>query len=131
MFHADSRGPWIDRWRFDREAARSPIASASQRLTRSDGPTAEAATRRAIYWSAGVSAGRLNRFAPDGSLPNRFELPVPAPTMPCFGGADFRTLYVTSLTEGRAPALLAKRPAAGGLFAAQGAGRRFPSLAVP
>jgi len=49
------------------------------------------------YWSAGVSAGRLNRWLPDGTLDRVVELPVLAPTMPCFGGPDGRTLYVTRL----------------------------------
>jgi sugar lactone lactonase YvrE len=38
--------------------------------------------------------------------------------MPCFGGADFRTLFVTSLREGRAPEILDKAPASGGVLLA-------------
>jgi len=38
------------------------------------------------YWSAGVSAGVLNRWRPDGTLDRVVRLPVSAPTMPCFGG---------------------------------------------
>lgn len=52
------------------------------------------------YWSAGVSAGRLNRWLPDGTLDRVIDLPVRSPTMPCFGGPGLRTLFVTSL---RAP----------------------------
>lgn len=56
------------------------------------------------YWSAGVSAGCLNRFAPDGCHLSRLALPCRAPTMPCFGGADLGTLFVTSLLrQGQAP----------------------------
>ena len=43
-------------------------------------------------------------------------LPVTHPTMPCFGAADRRTLYVTSLREGLTDADLAQTPLAGGLF---------------
>ena len=49
------------------------------------------------YWSAGVSAGVLNRWLPDGRLDRQVRLPVSAPTMPCFGGEGLRTLFVTSL----------------------------------
>ena len=68
---------------------------------------------------------------PTARLVDSFVVPVPAPTMPCFGGEDFRTLYLTNLTEGRAPEALAKAPAAGGLLAAALTGCRFPVLAVP
>ena len=40
-------------------------------------------------------------------------LPVRCPTMPCFGGDDLRTLYVTTSREKRPPAELAAQPWAG------------------
>ena len=51
------------------------------------------------YWSAGVSAGCLNRMAPDGTIERKLHLPMAAPTMPCFGGPDLKTLFVTSLAK--------------------------------
>jgi sugar lactone lactonase YvrE len=45
---------------------------------------------------------RLLRLAPDGSVLAEIALPVRCPTMPCFGGDDLRTLYVT--TAGNRPA---------------------------
>lgn len=51
------------------------------------------------YWSAGVSAGCVNRFAADGTLLERIALPCRAPTMPCFGGTTLSDLYVTSLVR--------------------------------
>ncbi len=128
MFHADSRGPWIDRWRFDRATGaiseRARFASPDDTIGRPDGGSCDA---EGFYWSAGVSGGRLNRFAPDGSLAKSYEVPVPAPTMPCFGGGDFGTLYLTSLTEGRAPELLAKATCAGGVLTARAPVAGFPS----
>ena len=116
MFHADSRGPWIDRWLCDRWtgeiSGRARFAAPSE-IGRPDGGACDA---EGFYWSAGVSAGRLNRFAPDGSLAGSVETPAQAPTMPCFGGADFRTLFLTSLSEGREDA---PSPHSGGVFAAQ------------
>ena len=119
MYHADSRGPWIDAWAFDRWtgeiSGRRRFAEPSD-IGRPDGGACDA---EGFYWSAGVSAGRLNRFAPDGTLARSFEAPVPAPTMPCFGGPDFRTLFLTSLREGRPAELLQEAPLSGGLFAAE------------
>ena len=128
MFHADSRGPWIDRWTFDRATGemhwRTRIATPSEAEGRPDGGSCDA---EGFYWSAGVSAGRLNRFAPDGRLAETYDVPVPAPTMPIFGGDDFRTLYLTSLREGRSEELLAKAPWAGALIAAPAPVAGFPS----
>jgi len=127
MFHSDSRGPWIDRWRFDRRRGeigeRTRFATLDEATGRPDGGACDA---EGFYWSAGVSAGRLNRFAPDGSLAAAYEVPVPAPTMPCFGGADFRTLYLTSLRDGRSPESLEAAPQSGGLFAARSPVAGFP-----
>ena len=103
MFFADSRGPWIDRWRFDRwtgtMSERTRFADLDEATGRPDGGSCDA---ESFYWSAGVSAGRLNRFAPDGTLVQAYDVPAPAPTMPCFGGPGFATLFLTSLREGRA-----------------------------
>lgn len=49
------------------------------------------------YWSAAVDGGELVRYAPSGRVDRRVPMPVPRPTMPAFGGADLRTLYVTSI----------------------------------
>jgi sugar lactone lactonase YvrE len=129
MFHSDSRGPWIDRWRFDRQTGamsdRTRFATLSDVATgRPDGGSCDA---EGYYWSAGVSAGRINRFAPDGRLVEHYDVPVVAPTMPVFGGKDFRTLYLTSLREGRDEELLAKAPLTGSLLAAPAAVAGFPS----
>jgi sugar lactone lactonase YvrE len=119
MFHADSRGPWIDRWRFDRWTGeimdRLRFAQPDDSVGRPDGGSCDA---EGFYWSAGVSGGRLNRFAPDGTIAQWHALPIPAPTMPCFGGRDFRTIYLTSLREGRPPELIERAPQSGGLFEA-------------
>lgn len=48
------------------------------------------------YWLANVAAGRLRRYLPDGTLDRIVELPFTNPTKPAFGGADLKTLYVTS-----------------------------------
>jgi sugar lactone lactonase YvrE len=127
MFHADTRGPWIDRWLFDRwtgeMAERTRFAAPDEATGRPDGASCDA---EGFYWSAGVTAGRLNRFAPDGSIAAFYQVPVPAPTMPCFGGPDFRTLFVTSLREGRPAEMLARAPQSGGVFAAAAPVAGFP-----
>jgi sugar lactone lactonase YvrE len=114
MYHSDSRGPWIDRWDFDPAtgdiSARRRMAVLDDNIGRPDGGATDA---EGCYWSAGVSAARLNRFSPEGKLLESHPVPVASPTMPCFGGPGLRTLYLTSLRAGRAPELLADYPLSG------------------
>jgi sugar lactone lactonase YvrE len=44
-------------------------------------------------------------------------LPVRCATMPCFGGADLKTLYVTTSREKRPADELARQPLAGRVLA--------------
>jgi sugar lactone lactonase YvrE len=65
------------------------------------------------YWVAMFEGQRLLRLAPDGQLLQELPLPVRCPTMPCFGGADLRTLYVTTSRHTRPADELAAQPLAG------------------
>lgn len=119
MFHSDSRGKWIDRWAFDPASgalsSRRRLADLDDATGRPDGGATDA---EGCYWSAGVSAARLNRFSFEGKLMASYPVPVGAPTMPCFAGPDLKTLFVTSLRAGRTAELLAKYPLTGRLIAA-------------
>jgi sugar lactone lactonase YvrE len=114
MFHTDTRGPWIDRWDIDPVTGaignRTRIATLDDATGRPDGGATDA---EGCYWSAGISAQVLNRFDRDGKLLASYPVPVAAPTMPCFGGADMRDLFVTNLTDGRPADLLARYPHSG------------------
>jgi len=117
MFHSDSRGPTIDRWDFDPATgmvgSRTAIRTLNDKLGRPDGGACDEAGG---YWSAGISASCLNRFDQDGNLAQRIDLPEPRPTMPCFGGADMQTLFVTSARSGLDAEALARHPDAGRLL---------------
>lgn len=58
-----------------------------------DGATVDA---QGGYWLAVVGVGELRRYLPDGTLDRTIGLPFSNPTKPAFGGANLRTLYVTS-----------------------------------
>jgi sugar lactone lactonase YvrE len=62
---------------------------------------------------------RILRLAPDGSLLADIPLPVRCPTMVCFGGADLRTLYLTSARDKRPEGELAAQPLAGRVLQAR------------
>lgn len=65
------------------------------------------------YWVAMYEGQRLLCFAPDGRLLREVPLPVRCPTMPCFGGPDLRTLFVTTARAHRPTDELAAQPLAG------------------
>ena len=117
MYHSDSRGPWIDRWRFDHATGeisdRKRLAVLDDETGRPDGGATDA---EGNYWSAGVSAARLNRFSPEGRLIESFPVPVAAPSMPCFGGARLGRLFVTSLRNNRPKELLDRFPLTGSVL---------------
>lgn len=76
-------------------------------------PDGAAVDSEGAYWCALFEGQRLVRLAPDGQLLQELMLPVRCPTMPCFGGPDLRTLYVTTSRENRPAAELAAQPWAG------------------
>ncbi|GLK86935.1 SMP-30/gluconolactonase/LRE family protein [Ancylobacter defluvii] len=118
MFHTDSRGPWIDRWDFDPSNGALSARHRLRELSEAEGrPDGGACDTDGLYWSCGVSAGCLNGFDAEGRLARKIPLPVPAPTMPCFGGAGLSTLYLTSLRKGVPPQKLADAPTSGGVLA--------------
>jgi sugar lactone lactonase YvrE len=62
-------------------------------------PDGAAVDEEDCYWSAGVSAGVLNRVAPSGAIVGRIPLPCRAPTMCAFGGDRLDTVFVTTLVR--------------------------------
>ncbi|MFZ2306456.1 MAG: SMP-30/gluconolactonase/LRE family protein [Rhodoferax sp.] len=68
------------------------------------------------YWVALYEGQRVCQFAQDGRLLMEIPTPTPCPTMPCFGGEDLKTLYLTSARHGRSAAELAAFPQSGCVF---------------
>lgn len=95
LYFSDSRAGVI--WAAEWDAGTIAKPTILARLTEAQGrPDGAAVDVEGCYWSAGVSAGRLNRFSPDGVLIGSISLPVQAPTMPAFGGCEGDRLFVTS-----------------------------------
>lgn len=76
-------------------------------------PDGAAVDSEGAYWTAMMEGQRLLRLAPDGRVLQDLPLPVRCPTMPCFGGPDLRTLFVTTACENRPAAERAEQPWAG------------------
>ena len=70
-------------------------------------------------WNAQWNGWRVVRYRPDGTIDRIIDLPVQQPTCPAFGGADLRTLFVTSATKGLDSGELEDQPHAGGVLVVQ------------
>lgn len=118
MYHADTPTLAIDAYDFD-----TVTGTPSQRRTfvrftsETDRPDGGAIDSAGNYWSAFYRGGRVVQFSPSGHLLASFPTPAMCPTMCAFGGADLRTLYVTSARQMRDDAELARLPQSGGIFA--------------
>ncbi|NPD14725.1 SMP-30/gluconolactonase/LRE family protein [Xinfangfangia sp. D13-10-4-6] len=75
-----------------------------------DGSTIDAG---GYLWNCRYGGGAVLRIAPDGRLAQTIPLPVSNVTTCTFGGADLRTLYITTASAGAGPG----ERLAGGLFA--------------
>lgn len=84
-----------------------------------DGATVDA---EGFLWNAQVFAGKLCRYAPDGTVDRIIEMPVKKPTSVCFGGPDMDVLYVTSMTKPPLPQMPDDGVLRGSVFAIRGLG---------
>lgn len=68
-------------------------------------------------WVAIWDGWRVMRYAPDGAVDDEIRVPVQRPTSCVFGGADLKTLYITSACAELGSKDLRRGPLAGALFA--------------
>lgn len=118
VFHSCSRGQKI--WRYDYDSSQQSFhnetlfATPTNQIGRPDGAACDGDGN---YWSAGIFAARLNQFNSKGELVQYFDLPMKAPTMPCFGGPDMKTIFITSLTENHSAKDFEDYPLSGAVIA--------------
>ncbi|MBC5763864.1 SMP-30/gluconolactonase/LRE family protein [Ramlibacter albus] len=76
-------------------------------------PDGAAVDAEGNYWVAMFEGGRLLKLSPRGEVLQEVPVPVRCPTMPCFGGDDLQTLYVTSAGTQRGEAEVRELPLSG------------------
>jgi len=118
MYHTDTPTRAIDAYDFD---AASGMPSNRRVFARfaaeTDRPDGAAVDSEGCYWTALYRGGRVVRLSPTGRVLAEHPVPAMCPTMCALGGADLRTLYVTSARQMRDDAELARLPFSGGIFA--------------
>jgi sugar lactone lactonase YvrE len=99
-------------WRqYEARATGQPLADYAGR------PDGAAVDSEGCYWVAMYEGAQLQRLSPQGDTIEVLHLPVQCPTMPCFGGPDLRTLYITTARQHRPADELAAQPLAGCVLA--------------
>lgn len=120
MYATDS--PTHSIYAFDYDLATGSISNKRPFVTLDDDkhfPDGLKVDSAGYVWSAGYGSWHLWRFAPDGSLDRKIELPVERPTSLCFGGDDLKTIFVTSAWEHMDAEARAAQPLAGNIFSLQ------------
>jgi sugar lactone lactonase YvrE len=79
-------------------------------LGRPDGASVDA---NGDYWVAMFEGGCVLQMSPQGVIKAQWPTPALCPTMPCFGGDDLRTMYLTTARHNRPAAELAQFPLSG------------------
>lgn len=119
MYHADTTAHRI--YAYDFEVASGRISSsrvfvqfsADRSVGYGGRPDGAAVDSEGAYWCAMYEGGRLLRIALSGEILDEIALPVRCPTMLAFGGADMKTLFVTTARHNRSEDELKAAPLSG------------------
>jgi sugar lactone lactonase YvrE len=123
LYWADTKAHTVFAFDFERAGgaisnrrvfAQFPVKTPAQDLAAYGGrPDGAAMDSEGGYWIAMFEGARVLRLDAQGRVTREVKLPVRCPTMPCFGGADLKTLYITTARENRPAEELAREPLAG------------------
>lgn len=67
-------------------------------------------------WNARYGGASVVRYAPDGTVNLIVDVPAQNVTCPAFGGADLKTLFITTAGKGLTPEAAQRDPHAGSVF---------------
>ena len=127
MYLSDSGTATIDAFDFDGVTGaisrRRTLVHIDQPGMAPDGLTVDG---QGDIWVGMYNGWGVHRYAPDGSLRGRVDIPVAQATSCAFGGPDRRTLFVTTGRERLDEAAQERQPDAGRVFSVTGLDARGP-----
>ncbi|MBV7537627.1 SMP-30/gluconolactonase/LRE family protein [Duganella sp. sic0402] len=86
------------------------------RIAGSGYPDGTAVDSDGVLWVGLFAGARIERYAPSGELLDSIAMPCSNITKVTFGGADLRTVFVTTARKGLSAEELRREPLAGGIF---------------
>jgi sugar lactone lactonase YvrE len=117
MYFIDSTSQRIDVFDFDGRDGSVHDRRCFAAIDPEDGlPDGMAVDADAGVWLCLFGGGRLRRYGPSGGLEVDLRLPVTNPTCPVFGGAELRTLFITTARHGLSASQLHSEPLAGSVL---------------
>ena len=131
LYWADTPGHIIRAWDWDSQSNRMSRERVFKQwpakpegwqpgLAGYDGrPDGAAVDVQGNYYVAMYEGARVLKLTPGGEVLQHIAVPAQCPTMPCFGGADLRTLYLTTARQKRPAAELQRYPESGCVFSMQ------------
>jgi len=118
MYYIDTPTRRVDRFRFEASTGtisdRQPAVSIRAEAGDPDGMTVDA---EGFLWVALWGGWGVERYAPDGRLDRRVEVPVAQASSCAFGGPDLDLLFITTARKDFPPEGFPDQPNAGSLFA--------------
>jgi sugar lactone lactonase YvrE len=117
MYYIDSTPRTVDRFAYD--AATGAIADRTTLIPIRDGagwPDGMTVDAEGYLWVALWDGWGVERYAPDGRLDRRVEVPASQASSCAFGGPDLDLLFITTAQEGFPPGGKPDQPHAGGVF---------------
>jgi sugar lactone lactonase YvrE len=129
MYFIDTPTRRVDAFDFD--VASGALANRRPAITIRDGagsPDGMTLDADGFLWVALWGGWAVERYAPDGRLDMRVEVPVAQASSCVFGGPGFQTLFITTARKGHPPGPVAGQPHAGGLFACRPGPRGRPGF---
>jgi len=116
FYMADSPARIIYRYQFDLETGILSDRKIFAKIPDDAGyPDGMAIDAEGYLWNCHFNGWRITRYTPAGEVDRVIEVPTQAPTSCCFGGKDFKTLFITSAK--RDVINLHEQPMAGAVFA--------------
>lgn len=127
MYHSDSALGLVYAFDFDASSGSLANRRVFLKFSREDGsPDGMTTDAEGKLWIAHWGAAKLTRHDQSGALLESIDLPCSQVSSCTFGGADLRTMYITTAAVGLEQEQLRAQPQAGGLFAV-----RLPVAGVP